>query len=212
MSEVGGVFLLIITVDMILGPMITLLIFNNQKSPAELKLDLGFIVLLQTAALTYGVWTIFMVRPVHLVFEFDRFRVVYAIDIRENIATETFESVNVTPYGGPSLLGLRKFKDVEEEVDATIAALQGFSLSSRPYLWQSYNASRIDVMRAAQPIKLMRQRFPNKKIELNAFLQTSAVPEDLIRFLPLVGRKSFWTILIDGRNGDVIGFLPIDSF
>ena len=32
------------------------------------------------------------------------------------------------------------------------------------------------------------------------------------RYVPLAERKSFWTVLLDGRNGDILGFVPLDSF
>jgi hypothetical protein len=31
-------------------------------------------------------------------------------------------------------------------------------------------------------------------------------------YLPLVGRKSFWTVLLDPVTADVLGFMSIDLF
>ena len=38
------------------------------------------------------------------------------------------------------------------------------------------------------------------------------IRESLTDHLPLAGRKDFWTVLVDGRNGDLLGYLPLDSF
>jgi len=62
-------------VDVILGPLITLTVFNRSKPRSELVRDLTVVGLIQLAALGYGLWTVFVARPVHLVFEYDRFRV-----------------------------------------------------------------------------------------------------------------------------------------
>jgi hypothetical protein len=43
--------------------------------------------------------------------------------------------IDALPLTGPKLLSLRLFRDVNEKMDATMAALDGLSLSARPDLW-----------------------------------------------------------------------------
>lgn len=57
---------MIVGIDLVLGPLLTLIVFNHNKS--SLKLDLAIIALVQTAALAYGAWTIHQTRPVALAF------------------------------------------------------------------------------------------------------------------------------------------------
>lgn len=57
---------LIIGIDLILGPLLTFIVFNPFKS--SIKFDLAVIALVQTAALAYGTWTIHQTRPVALAF------------------------------------------------------------------------------------------------------------------------------------------------
>ncbi|MFT5118660.1 MAG: hypothetical protein ACI9NY_002202, partial [Kiritimatiellia bacterium] len=57
---------MIVGIDLILGPLLTLIVFNHNKN--SLKLDLAIIALVQTAALIYGTWTIHQTRPVALAF------------------------------------------------------------------------------------------------------------------------------------------------
>jgi hypothetical protein len=57
---------IIIGIDLILGPLLTLIVFNHNKS--SLKFDLWVIALVQTAALIYGTWTIHQTRPIALAF------------------------------------------------------------------------------------------------------------------------------------------------
>ena len=47
---------------------------------------------------------------------------------------------------------------------------------------------------------------------VDASARTPAARSDAARYLPLAGRKDFWTVLVDGRNGDILGFVPVDSF
>lgn len=213
--EISGgreLFLLVVAVDVIMGPLITLAIFDRRKPWAELRRDLLVVVLLQLSALGYGLWTVAMARPVHMVFEIDRFRIIHAIEIPDELMQHTPSGVTALPYTGPTLLALRPFKDGQEQLEATMAALQGVSLSSRPDLWQSYDASRPDVLRMAKPVGQLKQRFPEQVVAIDAALAGLGAAADAARYLPLAGRKSFWTVLVDGRNGDILGYLPLDSF
>jgi hypothetical protein len=67
---------IIIGIDLILGPLLTLIVFNHNKS--SLKFDLAVIALIQTAALIYGTWTIHNSRPVAIAFVYQSFSTIYA--------------------------------------------------------------------------------------------------------------------------------------
>jgi hypothetical protein len=83
-------FLIVVTVDVILGPLITLAVFNRAKPWTELRRDLVIVALIQLSALGYGLWTVFVARPVHLVFEYDRFRVVHAVEVPPEMLAARF--------------------------------------------------------------------------------------------------------------------------
>lgn len=67
---------MIVGIDLILGPLLTLIVFNPKKS--TLKFDLTVIALVQTAALIYGSWTIHSSRPVAIAFIYQSFSTIYA--------------------------------------------------------------------------------------------------------------------------------------
>ncbi|NTV87211.1 MAG: pilus assembly protein, partial [Burkholderiaceae bacterium] len=82
--EISGgreLFLLVVAVDVVLGPLVTFVVFNRTKPRKELVRDLALVGLMQLAGLAYGLWTVHEARPVHLVFEIDRFRAVHAVDV-----------------------------------------------------------------------------------------------------------------------------------
>ena len=70
----GGqhLFLIMVGVDVVCGPLLTAMLFSPTKSRRELTLDLSLIALVQLAALIYGVHSISEARPVVLAFETDR--------------------------------------------------------------------------------------------------------------------------------------------
>ncbi len=214
-SEISGgreLFLLVVSVDVILGPLITLAVFNRKKPWAELRRDLAFVGLLQLAALAYGLWTVAVARPVHLVFEIDRFRVVHAIEVPVELLEKSPPNIDALPWTGPTMLSLRPFKDNKENIDATLAAVQGVSLGARPDLWQTYAAGVPDVLRVAKPLATLKTRFPEQTTKIDQMLQKASKSPEKLLYVPMVGRKSFWTVFVDPTTADVVATMPLDSF
>jgi hypothetical protein len=210
----GGreLFLLLTGVDVVIGPLITLAVFNLAKPRAELRRDLAIVGVLQVAALAYGLWTVAEARPVHLVFEIDRFRVVHRVEIADELLPQTPAGIDAYPWRGPTLLSLRPFRDERERMEDTLAALQGVPLGSRPDLWQTYDAGRKQVIAASRPLAQLQARAPAQSQQVAQAVRDLGLDPTQIGYLPLASRRAFWTVLIDRRNGDPVGFLPIDSF
>ena len=210
----GGreLFLLVVTVDVILGPLITLAVFNRKKPWPELRRDLAIVALIQLAALGYGLWTVYVARPVHLVFEYDRFRVVHAIDVPLELLPKTAPGVNALPVTGPTLLSVRPFKDAKEKQDVTMQELEGLPLAARPDFWQPYSLGVPEILKVAKPAALLKTRFASQAAEIDRALVATGRPPQSVVYLPMVGRKSFWTVFLDPVTADLVGFMPLDSF
>jgi hypothetical protein len=67
---------MIVGIDLVLGPLLTLIVFNPTKN--SLKFDLSIIALIQIAALIYGTWTIHQTRPIALAFINTSFMTIHA--------------------------------------------------------------------------------------------------------------------------------------
>jgi len=210
----GGreLFVLIVSVDVILGPLITLVVFNRAKPLAELRRDLAVVVLIQLAALTYGLWTVSVSRPVHMVFEIDRFRIVHAVDVPPELLGKTPPSVVALPLSGPTLLAVRPFRDQKENSDATFAALQGVELSARPDLWEPYSSAADRILKAALPVKVLKARFANRAAEIDRLIAASGANPETAVYLPMVARSSFWTVFLDPVTAQIVATMPLDSF
>lgn len=211
----GGrdLFLLVVGVDVVLGPLLTFAIFDRAKPAAGLRRDLALVVLLQMAGLGYGLWTAHLARPVHLAFEFDRFRVVHQSDIPVDLEGKVPSGMEAPAFGGPTLLAVRPFTDARQQAEATLLAMQGIQLGARPDLWEPYEAARQRVLQAARPVSDLEKRFPQQKAQIEAALARGNHDAAHASYLPLVARKAqAWTVLLDASTADVIGYLPLDSF
>lgn len=217
-SEISGgrnLFVLLISVDVIMGPLMTLAVFNLGKPRKELMRDLAVIGLLQLAALGYGLWTVAVARPVHLVFEIYRVSVVHAIDVPTELLDRAPPELRKLPWSGPTIISARGFKDEQEKTDMTLAALGGVSIAARPELWQSYAQARPQILASMKPLADLKTRFPARVADIDKALKSagaSARPAGSVSYLPMVGRARFWTALLDTQTTEVIAFVAVDSF
>ena len=218
--EISGgpkLFLLMTTVDVIMGPLMTFVVFNVAKRRVELFRDLTIIGFIQAAALAYGLWIVAVVRPVHLVFEIDRFRVVHAIEVPAELLDQALPDLQRLPLSGPTLLSIREFKDSNESFESIMAELRGSAISFRPGMWQSYAKAKPQVVHRAKPLSELKKRFPARTDEINSALASWWVTTEekhgtSVGYIPMVGRVGFWTVFIDTKTADIISFVPIDSF
>lgn len=212
--EVSGgreLFFLVVAVDVVMGPLLTFAVFNQKKGWPHLRRDLAVIVMLQLAALAYGLWTVAVARPVHLVFEYDRFRPIHAIEIDPEQLAKAPAALQQLPWTGPTPLGLRALVG-GEKMEATMAALAGVHLGLQPQYWQSYEASKAEVLQAGKPIPALRARFPAQAGLIDDALKQSGRSQTQVLWVPMVARKAFWTVLVDAQTAEPVGFIPLDSF
>lgn len=76
---VTSIFLLLLGVDVIIGPLLTMVIARQGKK--TLKMDLLIIGLVQLLALGYGIYTVAQGRPVWMVYNNGRFDLVQAFEV-----------------------------------------------------------------------------------------------------------------------------------
>lgn len=211
---VGEMLLILICVDVTIGPLITLIIYNPAKK--SLKFDLTVIAILQLAALGYGVNTVFSGRPVYVVYNVDRFTVVSAVDIPQDELVKAH--IQLLPLTGPKIVGARRPSDYRERTHILYSSLQGGpDLPQMPQYYVSYNAVASDVKAKILSLDVLVARQPKAKADevrsrindavLKRGLQTSDVG-----FLPLGAKVQDFTVLVRRSDSSIVNILPIDPW
>lgn len=211
----GGreLFWIIISVDVVCGPLLTLVLAAPQKSRREWLVDIGLVAAIQVAALAYGLYVLSVARPVALVFEVDRFRVVTAAEIDAADIDQAPPNFRALPFTGPRLVGIRKANGSDEQFDSMTLGLAGVEPSMRPNWWMDYQAALPDVLLKAKPIAQLRTRHPSEQVHIDAAIADTTLPENDLAWLPLVSRHSTaWVLVIDKKNGQPKAYLPLDGF
>ena len=211
----GGteLFMLVVGVDLALGPLITLVIFDRRKPLAELRRDVAIVIALQLAALGYGLHMVSISRPVVLALEENRFRVVAASGVYAKelpVALPGFRSLSLT---GPRRVRSVMPADPDKKLESISLGLGGFDIGTRPSLWQPWNdAARAEALAHAKPLAPLARRYAGRRVELDAAVSATGLPAQSLVYLPMVTFRDDWVALLDAAKGDVVGFAPFDGF
>lgn len=214
----GGrsLFLLLVGVDVVCGPLLTLVLFNPAKPRRELLTDMALVVLIQLAALAYGLHTAYEARPLFLVHEVDRFRVITAGDWGDADVRDAIARLNapLRPqwFKGPVTVGIRNVHNAQERNDVMLeSALGGRDYSQRPEFYVPYDAAyQAKALARAKPLSMFTARYPAMAADAAALLGKHGVAVDEALFLPVVHRQDWVAVL--NRSARILGFLPGDGF
>jgi hypothetical protein len=143
--EISGgriLFQILIAVDVIIGPLLTLIVFSPLKRKRALILDLGVVVLLQLSALGYGLWSVAQARPLFLAMEGDRYRVVHRADIDLADLKHAPPNYLELSWGPPRMLHVRLLTSKDPDfVNSIQQAMSGYHPAYRPERWEDYGKS-----------------------------------------------------------------------
>lgn len=205
---VGNIFLILLGVDVVCGPLLTLVMASPRKPRRELILDLGLVALIQLAALGYGLYSLASARPVAYVFEQDRLVLVARNGVHEpecNDACSFPLAVDTIPL---------RIADLSRTDGGTIKSLdlslQGVSPAMRPVTWRDWQWEDPKLQSALRPLSRLS---PASREQLAALKgQTFADDHLQWRYLPLVSGKTLdWVVLFD-EEGRWMEALPLDGF
>lgn len=213
-AMMGGLHLLmlIVAVDVVCGPVLTLVLADPKKSRRELTLDLALVVAVQLGALLYGLHAVAQARPVVVAFETDRFTVVSAAQIDEAQLAEAPDGLQRLSWYGVKRVAVRLPKDSEESLQSLEMSLQGVEPSARPGWWQQETeASRQLIREKMRPLAVLQQHYP-QHAELAAAVKDSGLPAEKLYFLPFTSEKDKdWVVLLDEETA-FKAFARLDGF
>ena len=200
---VTQIFLILLAVDVVLGPLLTLLVFKVGKK--SLAKDLTVIALLQISALAYGLYTVAEGRPAWLVFAKDRFDLVRVLDIDER----KLEQADLA-YRQPSLLGPQWVvainpTDNDERNDILMeSVMAGVDIAQRPNLYAPLNSQKSEI-----------QKRLNELDALSAFNTTEKIGAALTKhpqadsWLPLRANNQDMVVLMHKASAEVVAIVDL---
>src|ERR1700752_3212328 len=180
--------LLLVGVDVVLGPLLTLIVFKSGKK--GLKFDLACIAIVQSVALVYGLSVMLRSRPVFLVAAVDRFVLVSANDLDESdLAQGSKPEFRTLSWAGPRLAGSRLPDSTEESNAMLFSAAGGKDIEKYPRYYVDYTTAAPELLQKAKPIDALANLDAQSHARLVAAIHATGKPADRIVWVPVVARK-----------------------
>jgi hypothetical protein len=201
-----GLLYILVGVDVILGPLLTLVVFKSGKR--GMKFDLAVIGLVQVAALVYGVHIVFLARPAFIVFVKDRFELVTAVDLLPaELAAAKFPEFRSVPWTGPQLALADMPTEPAERNRLMLATLSGLDLQHFPRYYVPYAGRIKEVLAKADTLERLRKTEPAIARVVDEYVKSSGTREAEVRVLLLRTRFAWLAVLIDPTTAQPLKML-----
>ncbi len=197
---------IVLGVDLVLGPLLTLVLFDTKKDRSELRKDISIVVIVQAVAFMWGVHVTYTVRPIFLVFSNDTF---YMFS-RDELDVNTLKRKELAPvFWKPAQTVLIDPPKSEEEFkkifeDYFVNGQPEITLRTDRYLpWNE--GYKMSANYAINMPKMLENE--KNKSELEMFLKKTKKMLVDLDFYPVNGTNKMATIAFTRDTGEYVGLL-----
>lgn len=192
-TGVGGLFLMMLGIDLILGPAFTFIVYKKFKK--TLKFDLCVIAIIQISAMVYGIYSMYEGRPVWIAFVGDRFELIKANDVIIN--SEDYKA----PWLSPEYIDVdTKPKTAKEQLDMMLSEAQSnISPAQQSKYYRAFEFAKAKIMHKAINLAELNNYNDHKAVDLilQKYPQATA-------WLPLKTSAMDMVILVNQKKGEVV--------
>lgn len=202
-AGVTYIFLMLLVIDIILGPLLGLLVYKEGKK--TLKMDLTVIILIQVAALSYGLYSIAQARPVWIAFNHDRFELVRNNELKIENITHAQPQYQQPTWLQPQYVAVKQATNPQEQqIEQMSAMLNGISLAQYPERYTALDQAKTKIQSQAHDLSQLNQWNDEKAVQavLNLYPQANG-------WLPLETYGLAMVILINKETVEMIKIVDL---
>ncbi len=210
MAKADRLLMIIASVDLVVGPLLTLIIYKAGKR--KLKLDLAIIGIIQIVFLGYGLHTIWNSRPVFLVAVPDRFELVFANEITpKRLAEAKIEHFKTLSFGKSRLVGTTMPKGFKEQEYIMNSAISGEGdIQTMPKYFVDYSEVSNALLKKAKPLREDQNLSAANADALQKAALSYGYQADQLGYLNLASSRGFASILINMKTAEIVGPANVD--
>jgi len=189
------ILLLLIFIDVIVGPFLGLLVYKEGKK--TLKFDLLIICILQIGAFLFGSYHVFKGRPVWIVYSVDQFEL-----IRDN---EIVSKVYQSSFSGPKFVAIQysnipqmKQKEMFKEL------FEGVSLTQDPQNYKELTQVKLQIQKHAQNLNQLEKY--NSKQQVKEILKKYPSAD---AWVPLKANAVDMVVLMNKSSAQVVKIVDL---
>ena len=200
---VTHIFIMMLAIDVVLGPLLTLIFAKQGKK--LLKFDLAIIIILQLAAFVYGMYNIAMSRPVYIAFDSSRFEVVQANEIPKESLEQAEAPYSTLGWGAPKYVAVIAAASAEERSTRIFSELEtGVAPSKQPNLYEPLDNQWAILTAKAHDLTELSEKNSTQSINKLKVDYPSATG-----WLPLVAYEQDMVVLLDTTHEQVIDIINL---
>ena len=197
---------ILIAVDLVLGPLLTLILFKPGKK--GLLFDMCMVAALQLGALVYGVHSLYIERPYYAIYVVDRFQILAERDVdKTTISNEAFLHKH---WNQPIFIVASMPDDPAERSRITeeIFFEGKRDVHQRPELWKAYADGEDQVRARARPLKVLLEQRP----DIGSQVESLSSEADELLYVPVMGRKYVLTMVLDAGTLKPLDVIDVDPW
>lgn len=200
---VTHIFLMMLIIDVIVGPILGLLVYKEGKK--MLKFDLGVIIVLQISALCYGIYSIEQGRPIWIAYNVDRFELVRKNEVITDHIQQAQLQFQQPSWFKPQYIAVELTKDVQQHNnDMFTEVLGGISIAQRPERYVELTQAKTQIQQRALPLA-----------ELEQYNSKTVVEKTLIKYpnvdawLPLKANAVDMVVLVNKETASIVKIVDL---
>lgn len=202
--------LLLVGVDVCLGPLLTLIVFKPGKR--GLRFDLTCIGIVQSIAFVYGLNVVLDSRPIFLVGVKDRFVLVSANEISDDdLANGSAPEFRSRSWTGPRLVSAHLPADPVERNALISEAFSGRDVQNLPKYYAPFAKASPDLLAHTKSVEALKLS-SEERSKLVAWMGEHRLDPSTARWLPLVARKRDCVMFVDPADAAPKGAIVIDPW
>lgn len=210
LSGAIGPILVMVGVDVTLGPLLTLVVFKPGKP--GLKFDLAAIFTVQAVALLYASFTLFTARPYFLVFAEDSYAAVAAVAV--DMSALDFDELDPKPLIGP----VKVFAELPQEAAARQAFLDAVlfdgepDLQYRSELYRPYSDGAAKIRAAARRIEDFVAANTNEEQEIASAMKRFGEDHPALGIVPTLSIVDDFALVIDLDSLEPLAAIRVNAW
>lgn len=214
LADMPTVLAIMVGVDVVLGPLLTLIVADPAKARRVFVRDVGLIVLVQLVAFTYGVITLWNGRPLYYAYSENCLSVVQAQDLeRDSVKAARAQSSPLAPhwYSLPRWIWAPLPKDAEEAGKIVQSALAGgYDVTALPLHYRPWASGTADLRSQLKRVDDIGFFSLREKKLLKERMAAAGLAVDRADAIALTGRKRPLLVVFDPSSLRLLAYIQPD--
>jgi hypothetical protein len=202
----SNILLLIIFIDVILGPSLTLLVYKPGKR--FLALDLTIIAAIQIAALSYGTYTLYQGKVSYLAFLQDQFYALKQIDLVGQIPFDLANTQRIGSYG-PHIVEVEPLTASSLDIATIIGSF--INHQSVAYIAARYRKFPTDEQVLSNTTLELSTLPSNAKVRIQKITEKLKTEPKALFYYPVQGKAMNGFVIFNPRNGKLVDIIAHES-